>query len=74
MIYYDLAKDVGCRPYVFFFPYEQNPFKQNAIDVKMKSVWTEHQIKLRAEQKRKSSWGKGKGNTNTPVQHFNINT
>ena len=71
ILYYDLAQDIGCRPYVFFFPYEQNPFKQNAVDVKMKSIWTQHQVKLKKEAKQKSTWGKGSGNS--AVQTFNIN-
>ena len=72
VLYYDLAKDVGCRPYVYFFPYEQNPFKQNAVDVKMKSIYANHQLKLKKESDRKNSLGKGAKNHHTQSQRFNV--
>ena len=71
ILYYDLARDVKVRPYIYFFPYEQNPFKQNAVDVKMKSIWTQHQTQLKKEQDRKNSLSKGKG-SHSQSQRFNV--
>lgn len=66
-----MAKDVGCRPYIYYFPYLLCPFSQNAIDMKIKQLWTEHQLELKKQQKRKNTWGRGAGNTRT--QNFKIN-
>ena len=67
-----MSKDAGERPYTYYFPYLQCPFSQNAIDVKMKLVWTQNQIKLNKESQQKAkakSWGKA----TSGVQNFNIN-
>ena len=67
--YYDIAKDLSVRPYQFIFPYLQCPFCQNAIDVRMKTIWTEYQLELKKKEKyRQKGWGKSQGmNINVPI-------
>lgn len=75
ILYYDMAQEIGVRPYQFLFPWLSCPFQKNAIDVKMKALWSEHQAKLAAEANDKAkqkSWGKTHTST-SPVQYFNIN-
>lgn len=47
---YDMSKDAGERPYVYYFPYSKCPHAMNAIDKKVRDIWKTEENRINASK------------------------
>ena len=53
---YDESRHHNSRPYSYVFPYLECPFAQNAIDVGMRRIWQEEEVKMRKDAQKQNNF------------------
>ena len=64
---YEMSKDAGVRPYIYYFPYLECPHSMNAIDIVIRRIWIRIEVERKQERESKQVSNQNPSNPQPPT-------